>query len=96
LEPFVDSVYWFVATITSTGYGDIKPMTQIEMIYASVWSVGGKILFGYRFGFVAATLANNGSLRVWYEQRVAVCLFCFECELFFDLLVELICNFGEV
>ena len=50
-------------------------MTQIEMIYATVWAVGGKILFGYRFGFMAATLANNGSVRVWYEQRVAVCLF---------------------
>ena len=68
-------------------------MTQIEMIYATVWAVWGKILFGYRFGFMAATLANNGSVRVWYEQRVAVCLFWFECELFIDFPVETILIF---
>ncbi|XP_076825494.1 uncharacterized protein LOC143471047 [Clavelina lepadiformis] len=68
--PYVDSLYWAVATMTSTGYGDIKPETQSEMIYGCVVMVLGKLMLGYVLGMVAATLANDESLRVWYEQNV--------------------------
>lgn len=69
--PFVDSWYWAVATMTSTGYGDIKPETPTEMLYSCFVMVCGKIMIGYVLGMVAATLANDESLRVWYEQRVS-------------------------
>jgi len=70
--PYVDCLYWAVATMTSTGYGDIKPMLPSEMMYACFVALLGKILIGYMLGTVAATLANDESLRVWYEQRVMV------------------------
>lgn len=69
--PLIDSWYWATATMTSTGYGDIKPETLIEMIFSCFVMVGGKLVIGYVLGMVAATLANDESLRVWYEQRVA-------------------------
>uniref|UniRef100_H2YJK2 Cyclic nucleotide-binding domain-containing protein n=1 Tax=Ciona savignyi TaxID=51511 RepID=H2YJK2_CIOSA len=68
--PWVDSVYWAVATMTSTGYGDIKPENQTEMVYSCCVMVLGKLVIGYVLGMVAATLANDESLRVWYEQSV--------------------------
>jgi len=68
----MDSVYWTVATMTSTGYGDIKPQTQSEMVYACFVMVLGKIMIGYILGTTAATLANDESLSVWYKQNVIV------------------------
>ena len=65
--------------MTSTGYGDIKPETQSEMIYGCVVMVLGKLMLGYVLGMVAATLANDESLRVWYEQNVTVSLFTIYC-----------------
>ena len=70
--PWIDSFYWTVATMTSTGYGDIKPQTQLEMLYACFVMVLGKILIGYILGTTAATLANDESLNVWYKQNVIV------------------------
>jgi len=58
--------------MTSTGYGDIKPNTQSEMIYACFVTILGKLIIGYVLGTAAATLANDESLRDWYEQRVMV------------------------
>ena len=58
--------------MTSTGYGDIKPQTQSEMLYASFVMVLGKIMIGYILGITAATLANDESLSVWYKQNVIV------------------------
>ena len=75
LLPWIDSLYWTVATMTSTGYGDIKPETKHEMIYASFVMVLGKIMIGYILGITAATLANDESLRVWYKQNVNVSFF---------------------
>nr|XP_018667906.1 uncharacterized protein LOC100185773 [Ciona intestinalis] len=69
--PWIDSIYWAVATMTSTGYGDIKPENQTEMVYACFVMVLGKLVIGYVLGMVAATLANDESLRVWYEQSVS-------------------------
>lgn len=70
--PLIDSWYWATATMTSTGYGDIKPETLIEMVFSCFVMVGGKLVIGYVLGMVAATLANDESLRVWYEERVKV------------------------
>lgn len=77
LLPWVDSLYWAVATMTSTGYGDITPQTQGEMVFSCCVMVLGKLMIGYVLGMVAATLANDESLRVWYEQSVSVsaCLY---------------------
>ena len=30
-ERVTDSIYWCVATLTSTGYGDIRPLTDWEI-----------------------------------------------------------------
>ena len=80
LTPWIDSLYWTVATMTSTGYGDIKPESPTEMIFACIVMVLGKIMIGYILGITAATLANDESLNVWYKQNVIVSIIAACCE----------------
>ena len=68
----VYSFYWTVATITSTGYGDVLPKSVAEIIYCCFVLTFGKIFIGYRVAGLAGLLANRKSLRRWYEIRVNV------------------------
>jgi len=81
-QPFIDSLYWLTAALTTTGYGDIKPENQIEMVYACTIMVIGKMIVGYILGMVAATLANDESVRICFEQSVTVSDFCCRVSIF--------------
>lgn len=68
---YTDTVYWALATMTSTGYGDISVSTKrnLEMIIASMVMLLGKITFGFVLGNIASTMANMETLRVLFEER---------------------------
>ncbi|XP_071497085.1 uncharacterized protein [Diadema antillarum] len=68
---YCDTIYWAVATLTSTGYGDIHANSVPELAFASMVMVFGKLLFGWVLGNIASTLANEESGRVSYEERLA-------------------------
>ncbi|XP_077973712.1 uncharacterized protein LOC120347089 isoform X1 [Styela clava] len=70
LLPWVDGCYWTVATMTSTGYGDIRPRSVTEISFAMCVMVAGKVLIGYILSMLAATLANDDARKVWYEEQV--------------------------
>lgn len=65
-----DCLYWAVATLTSTGYGDLHAYSLIEMIVASLVMVIGQLLNGSVLGNIASTLANEEAGRVEYEERL--------------------------
>jgi len=70
-QKYTDSIYWALATMTSTGYGDITATTtnDLEMVFAALVMVLGKISFGFVLGNVASTMANMDTLRVLFEER---------------------------
>ncbi|XP_033108885.1 uncharacterized protein LOC117110323 isoform X2 [Anneissia japonica] len=67
---YCDCIYWCVATLTSTGYGDIHAYSPEEMVFASFVMVAGQVLFGSILGNIASTLANADSGRVSYEEKL--------------------------
>lgn len=68
---YCDSLYWAVATLTSTGYGDYSATNTQEIIYATLVMVVGKLMFGFILGSIASTLANLEMQRVMFEEKLS-------------------------
>jgi len=58
---FPDGLWWAVVTITTVGYGDLYPVTEIGRLIATAVMLGGIALIGV----VTATLAS------WIVERVS-------------------------
>ena len=69
-EMYITTVYWTIATMTSTGYGDVAAHSIIEMIYASFVMMVGKLMFGFILANIASTLSNAGVYRVQYDLQI--------------------------
>ena len=60
--------------MTTVGYGDLTPTNVVEMVFAIIVMVLGKLLFGFVLGTVASTLANAEIRRVVFEDKLKVLL----------------------
>mmetsp|Transcript_9637 Transcript_9637/g.33592 ORF Transcript_9637/g.33592 Transcript_9637/m.33592 type:complete len:824 (+) Transcript_9637:290-2761(+) len=56
-ERYVVALYWSAMTLTTIGYGDIRPVTQAERIFSVVAMLIGGFMFGYVIGAVSGVLA---------------------------------------
>ena len=56
--------------MTTTGYGDLSATNGVEMVYASVVMVIGKLLFGFILGSIVSTLANLETQKVLFENKL--------------------------
>lgn len=60
------AVHWAFTTLTTVGYGDIVPVTLVQMFYANVTMVLGVAFFGYVLSNVASLLARLDAAREEY------------------------------
>ena len=70
-DHYVSSLYWAVATMTTTGYGDFSATNTQEMLYAIATMILGKLLYGFVLGSIASTLANLDTGRVMFEEKLS-------------------------
>ena len=56
--------------MTTVGYGDLSATNLVEMVFAIVVMVAGKLLFGFILGTLASTLVNLESGRVLFEDKL--------------------------
>jgi hypothetical protein len=70
-DAYADSLYWAMATTTSTGYGDLRAHSNVERLFSILAMIAGKLLYGYVLGNIASTLANADYLRVRYKEKMA-------------------------
>ncbi|KAJ3123695.1 Kinesin-like protein kif27 [Physocladia obscura] len=64
------TVYWAITTLTTTGYGDIRPENDGERLFALLTMTCGTFFFGYVSGTIASSLSNMDSRRVSYQQKM--------------------------
>ncbi|KAJ3012393.1 Kinesin-like protein kif27, partial [Thoreauomyces humboldtii] len=67
---FIVSFYWAIITMTTLGYGDIRPYNTSERIFSVFTALCGILFYGYINGTIASTLSNMDSRRVAYQQRL--------------------------
>lgn len=70
-QAYADSLYWAMATTTTTGYGDYRAHTDLERAFSIVAMIAGKLMYGFVLGNIASTLANADYLRVCYKEKMA-------------------------
>ncbi|KAJ3174459.1 Kinesin-like protein kif27 [Geranomyces variabilis] len=67
---YIASTYWAIVTMTTLGYGDIRPNNTSERIFSIFTALCGILFYGYINGTIASTLSNMDSRRVAYQQRL--------------------------
>jgi hypothetical protein len=60
---FVDSLWFCVATITTVGYGDVKPKTDAGKLFTAFYVLVGYILVGVAVGMITAYVVDQQALK---------------------------------
>jgi len=74
---YTASLYWAITTMTTVGYGDIVPLTNIERAFACCVELIGAIGTALVFGNVALLMQNSDGTAARYRHRLlAIKQFC--------------------
>ena len=57
-EEYIDSIFWATATMTSIGYGDIFPVTNIERAMSLIVMICGATMYAGLFGTLEVLIDN--------------------------------------
>lgn len=67
---YLKALYWCITTITTIGYGDITPTTNVQTIYAMFVQLTGAGMYGYIIGNLASMLANSDLARTQFRAKM--------------------------
>lgn len=70
LTQYMHSLYWTVITMTTVGYGDITPGTNIEYLFATITALIGASLYAFIIGNIASILSNLDAAKTRFKNRL--------------------------
>ena len=69
-KQYLMSLYWALTTLTTVGYGDITPTSDIERQYATIALLVGAMVFAYLIGEIGGLIATFDRQAVLVEEKM--------------------------
>jgi hypothetical protein len=70
VSTYLEGLYWTMTTLSTVGYGDITPVTDLQRAYTIGVMVLGLGVYGFIIGNVATLLLNLDPARALHRQRM--------------------------
>ncbi len=70
IPTYIDSIYWCITTITTVGYGDISPITDMQKILTMMAMFLGVAVYGFVIGNVASLLSNIDTTKASFLKKM--------------------------
>lgn len=69
-EQYIASLYWSVMTLTTIGYGDLKPNTALERLFAILCMLLGSAMFAYVVGTMCSVVQGLSETALAFQSRM--------------------------
>ena len=69
-EQYITSLYWAFTTMTTTGYGDVYPVTNIEKLFGMACMLVSCGVFAYVVGSIEQIVRRSSTIEQEYKERI--------------------------
>ena len=67
---YIGCLYWAVATLSTLGYGDIIPTTDVERAFTCLSALVGASIYAYMVGAVCGIVAGMNEKNTKFYQQI--------------------------